>query len=121
MLYSDIFCVPFSFFLYPAQYYLIGYWANNRSEMMRIDTYATMGWFRGTYIGIVNNNRVGAAATIAYCAIDMIVKVPIDSCLGHQHSLKVIPDRLSFEQYLITDDRYLLIKAYLIDAYWPIQ
>ena len=44
----------------------------------------------------------------------MIVKVSIDSYLGQQHinSLKIISDRLSFEQYIfITVDLYLLIKA----------
>ena len=56
-----------------------------------------MGWFWGISKGIVSNNRVSAAATKAYCATDIIVKVSIDSYLGHQHSLKVIPNRLLFE------------------------
>ena len=53
----------------------------------------------GISIGIVSNNRVRAAATIAYCATDMIVKASLDRYLGHQHSLKIIHNRLvSFEQ-----------------------
>ena len=82
-----------------------------------------MGWFWGISIGVVSNNRVRAAATIVYCATDMIVKVSIDNYLGHQHRVKIIPNRLSFEQYLfITVDQYLLIKAIglqmiSIDAY----
>ena len=71
-----------------------------------------MGWLRGVSIGIVSNNRVRAAAIIPYCATDMIVKVSTDSYLGHQHSFKIIPNRLSFKQCLfVTDDQYLLIRA----------
>ena len=43
-----------------------------------------MGRFRGISIGVVSNSRVRAAATKAYCATDMIVKVSIDSYLEHQ-------------------------------------
>ena len=65
-----------------------------------------MGWFWGISMGIVSNNRVRAASTIAYCVADMTVKVSIGRYLGHQHN------RLSFEQYLfITVDRYLLTNA----------
>ena len=64
-----------------------------------------MGWFWGISIGMVSNTTVRAAATIVYCATFMIVKVSIDSFLGHQHGVKIISNRLSFEQYLyITDD-----------------
>ena len=56
-------------------------------------------------------------ATIAYCATDMLAKVYIDRYLGHQHNLKMTPNRLSFEQYLfIATDQYLLVKA--IDVRW---
>ena len=42
----------------------------------------------------------------------MIVKVSIDNCLGQQHSVKIISNRLSLEQYIfITVDRYILMKA----------
>ena len=67
-----------------------------------------MGCFRGASIsiGIVGNNRVRTAATIAYCATDMVAKVSIDSYLG-QHNLQIIPKRLSFEQYYpFISDRY---------------
>ena len=57
-----------------------------------------MGWFRGVSIGIVSNNRVRERPTIAYCATDTNVEASIDSNLGHQHSMKVIPNMLSFEQ-----------------------
>ena len=57
-------------------------------------------------------------ATIAYCATDMLAKVYIDRYLGHQHNLKMTPNRLSFEQYLfiatkVCDDidRYLLLNV----------
>ena len=63
-------------------------------------------------IGIVSNNRVKAVATIAYCATDMLAKVYIDRHLGHQHTLNMTPNRLSFKQYLyITANQYLLVKA----------
>ena len=78
---------------------------------------ATVLSFRGVSIGIVPNNRVRAAATKAYCANDMIMKVSIDSYLGHGYSLKIIRNRLSFEQYLITIDRYLLIIATSLELY----
>ena len=72
-----------------------------------------MGWFRGIPIGIENTNRTGAASTItAYFASDRIVKVSIDSYLGRQYCLKVVPNRLSYEQYLcIAIYRYVLITA----------
>ena len=44
---------------------------------------ATMDWFWGIWIGIVRNNIVRAAATTAFRATDIIVKVSIDSYLGH--------------------------------------
>ena len=52
--------------------------------------------FRGRSIplGIVRNNSVRTAATIAYRAIDMIVKVSTDSYIGHRYSLKIIRNRL---------------------------
>ena len=72
----------------------------------------TIARLRGLSIGIVSNNRVRAVATIAYCATDMLAKVYIDRYLGHQHNLKMTPNRLSFEQYLfIATDQYLLVKA----------
>ena len=43
---------------------------------------------------IVSNNRVSrAVATIAYCATDMLAKVYIDRYLGHQHNLKMTPNK----------------------------
>ena len=57
---------------------------------------ATKFWFRGLSIGIESNDRTGAAATVAYCASDRIVKVTIDSYHGHQKSLKVILNRPSY-------------------------
>ena len=63
-------------------------------------------------MGIISNNRVRAVATIAYCATDMLAKVYIDKCLGHQHNLKMTPNRLSFEQHIfIATNQYLLVKA----------
>ena len=63
-------------------------------------------------MGIISNNRVRAVATIAYCATDMLAKVYIDKCLGHQHNLKMTPNRLSFEQRIfIATNQYLLVKA----------
>ena len=51
-------------------------------------------------------------ATIAYCATDMLAKVYIDRYLGHQHNLKMTPNRLSFEQYhIIATNQYLLVIA----------
>ena len=61
---------------------------------------ATMGWFWGIRICIVRYNTGGAAATIAFRATDMIVKVSIDSYLGQQHSVKIFSNRISFEQYI---------------------
>ena len=61
---------------------------------------ATMDWFWGMWIGIVRNNIVRAAATTAFRATDIIVKVSIDSYLGQQHTVKIISNRLSFEQYI---------------------
>ena len=53
-----------------------------------------------------------AAATVAIRATGMIVKVSIDRCVGQQHSMKIISNRPSFEQYIfVAVDRYLLIKA----------
>ena len=67
-----------------------------------------MGYFRGISIGIVSSNRVREVATIACCATDMIVKVSTDSYLG-QHSLKKVPNRLSFKQYLFHHHRSIPI------------
>ena len=67
---------------------------------------ATIGWFRGISIGIVIINRVRAVATIAYCCTDIIAKMSADS---HEHGLKTIRNRLSFEQYVFPRvDRYVL-------------
>ena len=67
-----------------------------------------IGWLRGISIGIVsNNNRVRAAAAVPCSATDMVAKVSIDSYLEQQHSLKMIPKRLSFDQYLISIDPYI--------------
>ena len=49
---------------------------------------AEMAFFRGISIVIISNNRVAAAATIAYCATDMIVKAYVDNYLGHELVLK---------------------------------
>ena len=77
-----------------------------------------MDSFRGISIDIVRNNRVGTAATISYCATDMIVNVWIDSYLGPRYSLKIIRCRVSLERYLfITIDRYLSIKAVGLQLY----
>ena len=55
-------------------------------------------------------------ATIAYCATDMLAKVYIDRYLGHQHNLKIAPNRPSFDPYLfITASQYLLVKAIVCD------
>ena len=51
---------------------------------------ATSRCFRGISIGFVSNYRVRAAAKIASCATDLMAKVQ------HKHSLKIIPNRLSF-------------------------
>ena len=51
-------------------------------------------------------------AAIAYCATDMLAKVYIDRCFGHQHNLKMTLNRLSFEQYFfVATSQYLLVKA----------
>ena len=57
---------------------------------MWIDNYCWPKWlfFRGISIVIISNNRVAAAATIAYCATDMIVKAYVDNYLGHELVLK---------------------------------
>ena len=73
--------------------------------------WATTGWFWGIWISIVSNNTVRAAATLAYRAIDMIVKVSIDSYLD-SNSVKTISNRLSFEQHIFTTvDQYVLMKV----------
>ena len=72
----------------------------------------TIARLRGLSIGIVCNNRVRAAATIAYCATDALAKVYIDRYLGHHHNLNMTPNRLSFEQYfVVVTNQYLLVKA----------
>ena len=53
----------------------------------------TIARLRGLSIGIASNNRVRAVATIAYCATDMLAKVYIDRYLGHQHNLKMTPNK----------------------------
>ena len=89
------------------------YWANNRSAINYEHRYLSRGTIprlRGLSIGIVSNNRVRAVATIiAYCATDMLAKVYIDRYLGYQLSLNMTPNRLSFEQYLLSPP---------ISAYW---
>ena len=78
---------------------------------------ATMGWIRGISIDIVSNNRVRAAATIAFGATNILM-VPIDSYLGHRYRLKIIPNGLSFEQHIfIVIDRYLLTKAICLQLF----
>ena len=50
--------------------------------------------------------------TTAYFATDMLAKAYIDRYLGHQHNLKMAPNRLSVEQYLfIATNQYLWVKA----------
>ena len=72
----------------------------------------TIARLRGLSIGIASNNRARAVATMAYCATDMHAKVYIDRHLGHQHNLKMNPNRLSFEQCpFIASNQYLLVKA----------
>ena len=81
----------------------------------------TIARLRGLSIGIVSSNRVRAVATITYCATDMLAKVYIDRYLGHQHDLRMTPNRLSFEQYrFIATNRYLLIKCIVVRLYLPI-
>ena len=78
----------------------------------------TIARLRGLSIGIVSNNRVRAVATIAYCATDMLAKVYIKRYLGHQHNLNMIPNRLSFDQYLfIATSQYLLVEAIGVRRY----
>ena len=74
---------------------------------------STIARLRGRLsIGIVSNNRVRAVTKIAYCATDMLAKVYIDRCFGHQHELKMSPDRLLLEQYVsIATTQYLLVRA----------
>ena len=75
-------------------------------------SWGTAARLRGLSIGIVSSNRVGAVATIACCAADVLAKVYIDRYLGHQHKLIMTPNRLSFEQHLfIATNQYLLVKA----------
>ena len=72
----------------------------------------TIARLRGLWIGIVSNNSVRAVATIAYYATDMLAKVYIDRYFGHQHNLKMTPNRLSFDQYVfIVTSQYLLVKV----------
>ena len=72
----------------------------------------TIARLRGLSIGIVSNNRVRAAAAIAYGETDMLAKVYIDWYLVHRHNLKMTPNRLSFEQYIfIANNQYLLVKG----------
>ena len=71
----------------------------------------TIARLRGLYVIIVSNNRVRAVTTIAYCVTDVLAKMYIDRYLGRQHDLKMIPDRLLPEQYLIiATNQYLLVK-----------
>ena len=78
----------------------------------------TIARLRGLSIGIVSNNGARAVATIAYCATDMLAKVYIDRYLGHQHNLNMIPNRLSFDQYLfIATSQYLVVKAIGVRLY----
>ena len=96
--------------------YRIGYWAINRPATMRIDTRRGAQYLvarlRGLSIGIVINNRVRVAVTIACCATDMLAKVYIRRYLGHKHNLKITPNRLSFEEYLfVATNQYRLVYA----------
>ena len=108
-------CVPFRFFLHLGQcllkrLFLCQQWVWNYEDWNLLR--ATMGWLWGMWICIARNNTGRAAATTAFRATDRIVKVSIDSYLGQQHSVKIISNRLSFEQYsFITVERYLSIKA----------
>ena len=53
--------------------------------------------------------------TIAYCATDMLAKVYIGRYLGHQHNLKMTPNKLLFQQYLfIATYQYLLVKVMVV-------
>ena len=69
--------------------YIIGYWANTRSAIVRTDAYrgGTIARLQGLSIGIVSNNRVRAVTTISYCAIDMLSKLNIDRYFGHKRNL----------------------------------
>ena len=77
------------------------------------------GFFLGYMDSLcVRNNTGRAAATIAFRATVMSVKVSIDSCLGQQHCVKIFSNRLPFEKYIfITVDLYLLIKAMALQWY----
>ena len=67
-----------------------------------------MGWFWGIWICIVRNNTGRAAATIAFRATDIVVKVSIDIYLGQQYGFENVSNRLSFERYIfVTVDRYI--------------
>ena len=84
---------------------------------MRTDAYrgGPIARLQGLSIGIVNDKRVTAAATIAFFATDMLWKVYINRYFGHQPFLKITPDRLPFEQYIfIGTNQYLLVKATIV-------
>ena len=56
--------------------YRIGYWANSRSAIMSINTYRraqSLGF--GVYRQALQDNKVRAVATIAYCATNMLANV----------------------------------------------
>ena len=60
----------------------------------------TIARLRGLSIGIVSSNMVRALATKPRCATEMLAKVYIERYLGHQHDLKMTPNKRSFEQHL---------------------
>ena len=89
---------------------------------------ATTGWFQGISIGIVSNNRVRAAATIAYCATDMIVKVSTgwfrlnaQNCVPGNSSRRFfeldheILNTYSGRQYLKLEEGFFLIWGFAVE------
>lgn len=103
------------FFLIPwiIPHLRIGYWTNNRSEFTVLDTYH---WSRWIGFGVYRNDRIRAVATIAFRATKLLVSVCIGRCPGYQQSLKFSGSRLSFDQYLYINNRYLLVVAIGVQA-----
>ena len=94
--------------------YRIGCWANNRydNDEDRYLSRGTIARLRGLSIGIVSSNMVRALATKPRCATEMLAKVYIERYLGHQHDLKMTPNKRSFEQHLfIAANQYLVVEA----------
>ena len=54
-----------------------------KSGTMKIDTRSWLRWVQGIIIGILHRNRFVVSATVTNCVTDTIVKVSIDSYLGH--------------------------------------